>query len=97
MNFVFKVEILRYGEFVEFCYDVFDDRYYFEYYGMCKYSKCFFFGKMGFGNFGYEIIKYIYVNIYVLGLFFGERLRDEGVWIGFIVVCIDLKEIKRLG
>jgi hypothetical protein len=33
----------------------------------------------------------------VLGSFFGERSRVEGVWIGFIVVCTDPKELKRLG
>jgi hypothetical protein len=31
----------------------------------------------------------------VLGSFFGERSRVEGVWIGFIVVCTDPKELKR--
>ena len=97
MNPVLKAEILRYGEFAELCYDAFDDRHYSEYYGTCKHSKRSLFAKMGFGNSGYEITRYIYANTHVLGSFFGERSRDEGVWIGFIAVCTDPKEIKRLG
>jgi len=38
-----------------------------------------------------------YSKYYGTCSFFGERSRDEGVWIGFIAVCTDPKEIKRLG
>ena len=97
MNPVLKAEILRYGEFAELCYDAFDDRHYSEYYGTCKHSQRSLFEKTGFGNSGYEVTKYIYADTHVLGSFFGERSRDEGVWIGFIAVCTDPNEIKRLG
>jgi len=97
INPILKAEILRYGEFAQLCYDAFDDRHYSKYYGTCKHSKRSLFGKTGFGNSGYQITKYVYANTHVLGSFFGERSRDEGVWIGFIAVCTDPKEIKRLG
>jgi hypothetical protein len=76
---------------------MFDDKHYSEYYGTCKHNKRFLFEKTGFGIFGYQITKYIYANTHVLGSFFGERSRVEGVWIGFIAVFKDPKELKRLG
>jgi hypothetical protein len=57
---ILDAEILRYGEFVELCYNSFDDGHYSEYYGTCKLSKRFLFEETGFGISGYQITKCIY-------------------------------------
>jgi hypothetical protein len=62
MNPILKVDILRYGEFTQLCYDTFDDRDYSEYYRTCKHSKHSLFQKLGLPHSGYQVTKYIYAN-----------------------------------
>ncbi|GLJ49660.1 hypothetical protein SUGI_1053510 [Cryptomeria japonica] len=46
---------------------------------------------------GYQVTKYIYANTDVLNQLFCEKPKDQGVWLGFIAVCTDPNEIRRLG
>lgn len=98
INPVLKAEILRYGGFAELCYDAFDSELSMNDYGGCKYSldKLFHSGEMtrdsqDYSN-GYKVTKYLYADTDVLG-----RKTERSVWIGFIAVCTDTQEIRRLG
>jgi hypothetical protein len=86
MNPILKDEILRYGEFVHLCYDVFDDRDYFKHYGTCKHNKRSLSQKLGLSHSRYQVTKYVYANTGVLGSSFGYRTIDKDLWIGFIGV-----------
>lgn len=97
MDPILKAEILRYGDFAQLCYDAFDERDYSQYYGTCKHSKRSLLQKMALSHSGYQVTKYIYANTGALGSSFGDKAIDESVWIGFIAVCTDPKEIERLG
>ncbi|KAH9290296.1 hypothetical protein KI387_034413 [Taxus chinensis] len=99
INPLLKAEILRYGDFAQQCYDSFDNDQSSKYYGNCKRSKSSLSHRLELVKCGrgYQVTKYIYANTRVLDSFFGEETNDSGAWIGFIAVCIDPDEIKRLG
>lgn len=86
-------EILRYGEFVAACYQVFDLDPESRRYLNCKYGKNSMFNQVGMLDSGYEVTKYIYatpdVNI-------PTQNDGCGRWIGYIAVSSD-EEVKRHG
>ncbi|XP_057873662.2 phospholipase A1-Igamma1, chloroplastic-like [Cryptomeria japonica] len=90
-----KAEALRYGNLAQLCYDAFGGKSYSKNYGTCYHSKRDLFNKMGMSESGYQVTKYIYANTDVLDQVFGEKPKDQGVWLGFIAVCTDPKEIRR--
>ncbi|KAH9296961.1 hypothetical protein KI387_028643 [Taxus chinensis] len=92
-----KAEALRYGDLAQLCYDAFDGDTYSKYYGTCYHNKDALFEKMGIPSCGYQVTKYIYANTDMLNQLFGEKPKDRGVWLGFVAVCTDPNEIKRLG
>lgn len=98
INQVLKDEILRYGNLSELCYDAFDSDLSMNDYGGCKYSpdklfqSCEMAGDSQYCPTGYEVTKYLYADTDILG-----REIERPVWIGFIAVCTDHKEIQRLG
>jgi hypothetical protein len=99
INPVLKEEILRYGEFAELCYDAFDSKLSTNDFGGCKYSldelfdSCERPGHSGdFSTAGYEVTQYLYAETDTLG-----RPIEQSVWIGFIAVCTNSEEIRRLG
>lgn len=97
MNPVFKKEILRYGDLAELCYDAFDIKLSTNDLGGCKYSldKLFESCERPAGHScsaGYEVTKYLYAETDALG-----TPIEQSVWIGFIAVCTDPQEIRRLG
>jgi len=99
INPVLKEEILRYGEFAELCYDAFASKLSTNDFGGCKYSPDELFdscerpGHSGaFSTAGYEVTQYLYAETDTLG-----RPIEQSVWIGFIAVCTNSEEIRRLG
>lgn len=99
INPVFKAEILRYGDFAQLCYDAFDIKLSTNDLGGCKYSldklfeSCERPAHSGTScSAGYEVTKYLYAETDALG-----RPVEQSVWIGFIAVCTDAEEIRRLG
>jgi len=98
INAVLKAEILRYGDFSELCYDAFDSKLSMNDYGGCKYSPDQLFrscemaaDSQDYSN-GYTVTKYLYADTDI-----SERKTERSVWIGFIAVCTDTKEMQRLG
>ncbi|XP_057873640.2 phospholipase A1-Igamma1, chloroplastic-like [Cryptomeria japonica] len=92
-----KAEALRYGNLAQLCYDAIDGKSYSKNYGTCYHSKRYLFNKMGMSESGYQVTKYVYANTNLLNEVFGEKPKDQGVWLGFIAVCTDQNEIRRLG
>ncbi|GLJ49657.1 hypothetical protein SUGI_1053460 [Cryptomeria japonica] len=92
-----KAEALRYGNLAQLCYNAFDGKSYSKNYGTCYHSKRDLFNKMGMSESGYKVTKYVYANTNLLNKVFGEKPKDQGVWLGFIAVCTDPNEIRRLG
>ncbi|KAK1378930.1 galactolipase DONGLE, chloroplastic-like [Heracleum sosnowskyi] len=87
-------EIIRYGEFVAACYQVFDLDPESRRYLHCKYGKSSMLNEVGMLDSGYEVTKYIYatpdINI---------PTQNDGCcgrWIGYIAVSSD-EEVKRHG
>ncbi|GLJ43112.1 hypothetical protein SUGI_0894700 [Cryptomeria japonica] len=97
MDPILKSEVIRYGNLAKVCYDAFDGETTSKYYNTCKYSKRELLEKMGMSECGYRVTKYIYANTGVSGSLFGENSKGRAVWFGFIAVCDNAKEIKRLG
>jgi len=97
INPVLKDEILRYGDLAELCYDAFDSELSMNDHGGCKYrpdklfESCEMAGDSQYSN-GYKVTKYLYADTDILG-----KKRERSVWIGFIAVCTDAQEIRRLG
>ncbi|GLJ43092.1 hypothetical protein SUGI_0894340 [Cryptomeria japonica] len=94
-----KAGILRYGDFAQQCYDSFDNTPSSTYYGNCKRSKSSLAQRLELLNCGrgYQVTKYIYANTSFLDSIFGEESSEGVAWIGYIAVCTDPDEIKRLG
>ncbi|XP_057837824.2 phospholipase A1-Igamma2, chloroplastic-like [Cryptomeria japonica] len=99
INPLLKAEVLRYGDFAQQCYDSFDNTPSSTYYGNCKRSKSSLGQRLDFLNCGrgYQVTKYIYANTSLLDSIFGEESSEGVAWIGYIAVCTDPNEIKRLG
>eukprot|EP01018_Ginkgo_biloba_P039531 Gb_16530 [translate_table: standard] len=102
MDRMLKEEILRYGNFAKICYDSFDGDRNSKYYGSCKYSEATLW-RVGMPNSGYKVTKYWYANTDILSFLFGEKGRNLKLLMstnnhkGFVAVCNDPKEIRRLG
>ncbi|XP_057846987.2 phospholipase A1-Igamma2, chloroplastic-like [Cryptomeria japonica] len=77
-----KAEILSYGDFAQQCYDSFDNTYSSKYYGNSKSSKSSLGRRL-------ELLR--------SGRGYQPKSGYSGAWMGYIAVCTDPKEIKRLG
>ncbi|GLU19327.1 hypothetical protein SLE2022_355830 [Rubroshorea leprosula] len=103
MNSHLRKEIIRYGEFTQACYDSFDFDPHSKYCGTCKYQGAHFFEKLDMADRGYKISRYLYAtsNINLPNFFQKSRMSKvwstHANWIGYIAVCTDEEEIKRLG
>ncbi|KAL8103883.1 hypothetical protein AgCh_028179 [Apium graveolens] len=91
---LFQHEILRYGEFVAACYQVFDLDPESRRYLNCKYGKNSMLNEVGMLDSGYEVTKYIYATPDI-----SIPTQNDGCcgrWIGYIAVSSD-EEVKRNG
>ncbi|KAK8601890.1 hypothetical protein V6N13_058439 [Hibiscus sabdariffa] len=103
MNSHLRREIIRYGEFAQACYDSFDFDPHSKYCGSCKYQGARFFEKLGMADWGYQISRYLYAtsDINLPNFFQKSKLSSvwstHANWMGYVAVCTDKDEIKRLG
>ncbi|RWW11906.1 hypothetical protein BHE74_00043056 [Ensete ventricosum] len=98
-----RTELIRYGEFVQACYDSFDYDKFSRYCGSCKYSRRQFFSSLGMESAGYDVTRYLYAtsNVKVPKFFaksvMGSRTWSERAnWIGYVSVSND-ETTARLG
>lgn len=101
-----REEIIRYGEFAQSTYDAFDCDSYSKYCGSCRYSKKKLLDTVGLPNRGYEVTRYLYATEDFdspLKMLKHSNQPADSVWstvsnwIGFVAVCTDEKELRRLG
>ncbi|KAK8336617.1 hypothetical protein V6Z12_A09G132200, partial [Gossypium hirsutum] len=103
MNSHLRREIIRYGEFAQACYDSFDFDPHSKYCGSCKYQGARFFEKLGMADCGYQISRYLYATSDINLPNFYQKSKLSSVWsthanwMGYVAVCTDEDEIKRLG
>ncbi|KAF9606526.1 hypothetical protein IFM89_025899 [Coptis chinensis] len=95
-------EIIKYGEFAQATYDAFDFDSFSEYCGSCRFNRHSFFDKVGLGNTGYNVSKYIYAMSHVDVPNWLERSHlvdtwsKDSNWMGFVAVSDD-EESHRIG
>ncbi|KAL5712166.1 Phospholipase A1-Igamma3 [Ranunculus cassubicifolius] len=103
MNPTLRREIIRYGEFAQACYDAFDFDPHSKYCGTCKYQGAQFFDNLDMQNRGYQISRYLYATSNINLPNFFQKAKISSVWskhanwMGYVAVCTDEDEIKRLG
>ncbi|KAK7350449.1 hypothetical protein VNO77_09102 [Canavalia gladiata] len=96
-----RLEILRYGHFVDAAYCSFDFDYSSLTYATCLYSKKRLLDRCGLTNYGYRLSKNlrvtcgIHVPTWINKMFRWNCTRSS--WIGYVAICERKKEIIRLG
>jgi len=103
MDPVMRVELTRYGEMAQACYDAFDYDPYSRYCGSSRFPIFEFFQCLDLPNMGYNVTRYLYAtaNINLPKLFRRSRWPDKkwskhANWAGFIAVSDDATS-RRLG
>ncbi|KAI4356628.1 hypothetical protein L6164_000637 [Bauhinia variegata] len=96
-----RAEILRYGNFVEATYKSFEFDPSSPFYATCRFSKNSLFDRCGLLNSGYKVTKHLSATS---GIQLSSRVEMALSWaatrssyIGYVAVCKDKEEIKRLG
>ncbi|CAJ1948070.1 unnamed protein product [Sphenostylis stenocarpa] len=96
-----RAEILRYGQFVSVAYKSFEFDPSSPSYGSCKFPKTTLFDKCGFPNTGYKVTKHLHATS---GIDLPRWVNKAPTWvstqsscIGYVAVCENKEEIKRLG
>ncbi|KAG0557301.1 hypothetical protein KC19_11G118300 [Ceratodon purpureus] len=98
-----RTELIRYGMFAQAAYDAFDFDMWSQYCGSCRYSKENLFKEVDLHHTGYTVTMYIYATADVEVPYLLKRSEREDAWssksnwIGYVAVCTDEGEIKRLG
>lgn len=96
-----RMELIRYGEFAQACYDTFDNQPHSKYMGSSLFSKERMFEKVGLPDTGYEITDFLFATTSVDSLILRNEAKDawsrNSNWIGYIAVCTDEKKIKLMG
>ncbi|RZC69220.1 hypothetical protein C5167_032310 [Papaver somniferum] len=96
-----RVEILRYGKFVESTYNsfVFDTSS--PLYGTCRHPKHSLFHRSGLPGTGYRLTKNLHATSGIQLPRWVDKLPSwvskQSSWIGYVAVCQDKEEIARLG
>lgn len=103
LNDQLRAELIRYGEFAQVSYDSFDYDKHSKFCGSCRYSPDSLFKNVNLHHTGYTVTWYIYAttNERVWSLIKRTEREDawskRSNWMGYVAVCTDEKEIKRLG
>ncbi|KAM7261108.1 hypothetical protein ACFE04_026583 [Oxalis oulophora] len=94
-------EILRYGDFVDASYKAFDFNPTSPTYGTCRYPKNTLFERSGLPETGYRLTKHLRATSSIRLPRWIEKgpnwANTQSSWIGYVAVCQDKEEIKRLG
>lgn len=102
MDPLLRSELIRYGEMAQACYDAFDFDPFSKYCGSCRFERKKFFHKLGIGENGYDVTRYIYATSNINLPNFCKKSRWPKVWsknanwMGYIAVSND-ETTKRLG
>ncbi|XP_073142081.1 phospholipase A1-Igamma3, chloroplastic [Henckelia pumila] len=104
MNTHLRREVIRYGEMAQLCYDSFDFDQHSKYCGTCKYQGADFFQRLGMGDRGYAVTRFLYATSNInLPNFFQKSKGVSSIWskhanwMGYVAVSADEEEIRRLG
>ncbi|WVZ05702.1 hypothetical protein V8G54_019048 [Vigna mungo] len=96
-----RAEILRYGHFVESAYRAFDFDTNSQTYATCRFPETSLLAQTGMRKSGYRVTKNLHATCgvqlpnWVSSV--SQLPRARSSWIGYVAVCEDEKEIKRLG
>lgn len=97
-----RLELIRYGEMAQACYDAFDYDPFSRYCGSCKYSNRRFFSALGMPDVGYDVTRHLYAtsSFKIPNFFASSRWArawsDRANWIGYVAVSDDETSV-RLG
>ncbi|MQL93240.1 hypothetical protein Taro_025884 [Colocasia esculenta] len=103
-----RAEIRRYGGFAQATYDAFDFDPFSKYAGSARYGESSLLEKVGLGDSGYDVTRYIYATMPLLPdlsrllmHWLPKSLRadswsEDSNWMGFVAVSND-EETQRLG
>lgn len=96
-----RMELIRYGEFAQACYDTFDNASHSKYMGSSLFNKEKMLEKVGLPDTGYEITDFLFATSSVDSMILRNDAKDawsrSSNWIGFIAVCTDEAKIKQMG
>nr|GMD38163.1 phospholipase A(1) DAD1, chloroplastic-like [Ipomoea batatas] len=92
-----RKEILRYGDFVEAAYRSFDFDTSSPTYSTCRYDEDAVMSKCGLGGSGYKVTRNLYGTCSVNVPRWTNLVSPKSSWIGYVAVCDDKDEIRRLG
>ncbi|TKY68922.1 Phospholipase A(1) DAD1 [Spatholobus suberectus] len=96
-----RAEILRYGQFVEAAYKSFEFDPSSPSYGSCKFPKSTLLDKCGLPNTGYKVTKHLHATSSIQLPRWVDKaptwVSTQSSYIGYVAVCDDKEEIKRLG
>jgi hypothetical protein len=96
-----RLELIRYGEFAQACYDAFDNQPHSKYMGSNLFSIDNMFEKVGLPDTGYEITDYLFATTTIDSFILRNEAPDawsrNSNWIGYIAVCVDEEKIRRMG
>ncbi|KAM7276789.1 hypothetical protein ACFE04_018655 [Oxalis oulophora] len=94
-------EILRYGEFVEAAYKAFDFDPSSPTYATCQYTKSALLDRAGLPETGYRLTKHLRATSGINLPRWIEKgpswVSTQSSWIGYVAVCQNKEEIKRIG
>ncbi|XP_019158975.1 PREDICTED: phospholipase A(1) DAD1, chloroplastic-like [Ipomoea nil] len=92
-----RKEILRYGDFVEAAYRSFDFDTASPTYATCRYDEDAVMTRCGLGGSGYKVTRNLYGTCAVNVPRWTNLVSPKSSWIGYVAVCDDEDEIRRLG
>lgn len=92
-----RMEILRYGRFVEAAYNSFEFDVVSPFYATCRHPKSFLLNRTGLSETGYRLTKYLRATSSIELPHWVGPVATRSSWIGYVAVCEDKKEIARLG
>ncbi|XP_027337144.1 phospholipase A(1) DAD1, chloroplastic-like [Abrus precatorius] len=96
-----RLEILRYGHFVDAAYYSFDFDYSSLTYATCLYPKKSLLRRCGLANYGYRLTKNLRVTCGIhIPTWMNKMFKwtcTQSCWIGYVAICEHKNEITRLG
>ncbi|KAL1367448.1 hypothetical protein AAHE18_02G052700 [Arachis hypogaea] len=101
---ILRLELIRYGEMAQACYDAFDFDPFSKYCGSCRFTRRNFFSSLGMPHtrHGYSVTRYLYAttNINLPNFFRQSRWpkmwSKNANWVGYVAVSDD-EMSKRIG
>ncbi|XP_027368055.1 phospholipase A1-Igamma1, chloroplastic-like [Abrus precatorius] len=100
MDPLLRMELIRYGEMAQACYDAFDFDPFSKYCGSCRFTRRNFFSSLGMSHHGYTITRYLYAtaNINLPNFFKQSRWpkmwSKNANWAGYVAVSDDATSNK---